>query len=180
MPPIDPSPLDALLRSLEPRLRALLRRHAGGRAGSLDLDELLQETRIRLWKVLDGEKSDAPPASAYLQQVVVSVVIDALRRRAARPEDANDGALAVATATTAGPEAHVAGSQRASALIAAIAQIGERRRLPTRLLLQGFSTAEIAELMSTSEATVRNLAYRGVEELRARLAGSRAEDFRDD
>lgn len=176
--PALPSSIERALAAAEPRLRALFQRNAAREPG-LDVDELVQEARIRLWKALDGEKNIESPAS-YLQKIVTSVLIDALRRRAARPEDANDGALAVATASTAGPEAVVAGAQRASALLAAIEQIGERRRLPTRLLLQGFSTAEIAELMSTSEATVRNLAYRGVDELRARLSGSRAEDFLDD
>lgn len=50
------SRIETLLRTHEPRLRALFARHLGGRPG-IDLDDLVQEARIRLWKALEREKN---------------------------------------------------------------------------------------------------------------------------
>lgn len=178
MPPGD-SRIEALLRTHEPRLRALFARHLGGRPG-IDLDDLVQEARIRLWKALEREKSVDALAS-YIQRVVTSVVVDALRRRAARPEDTVEERLMQATAHESGaPDDVLAQVQRAAALREAMACIPERRRRPATLLLQGFSTPEIARLLGTSEATVRNLAYRGVDDLKALLGGATAAEVADD
>ncbi|MFN7552348.1 MAG: RNA polymerase sigma factor, partial [Pseudomonadota bacterium] len=89
------SRIETLLRTHEPRLRALFARHLGGRPG-IDLDDLVQEARIRLWKALEREKNLDALAS-YIQRVVTSVVVDALRRRAARPEDTVEEPLMAAT-----------------------------------------------------------------------------------
>ncbi|MCE3002021.1 MAG: RNA polymerase sigma factor [Xanthomonadaceae bacterium] len=178
MPPGD-SRIEALLRTHEPRLRALFARHLGGRPG-IDLDDLVQEARIRLWKALEREKNVDALAS-YIQRVVTSVVVDALRRKAARPEDTVEEPLMAAAAQESGaPEDTLAHAQRAAALREALARIPERRRRPAALLLQGFSTPEIARLLDTTEATVRNLAYRGVDDLKALLGGGAPAEMVDD
>jgi RNA polymerase sigma factor (sigma-70 family) len=177
--PSGPSRVEAILRAHEPRLRALFARQLGGRPG-VDLDDLVQEARIRLWKALDGEKNIDAVAS-YIQRVVTSVVVDALRRRAARPEDTVEEPLQSALAADeAAPDDALARTQRAAALREALARIPQRRRHPTALLLQGFSTAEIGQLLGTTEATVRNLAYRGVDDLKALLAGAPPTERSDD
>lgn len=177
--PIDPARFEQVLRAHEGRLRAVLARGVAGRAG-IDLDDLVQEARIRLWKALEGERTVDAVAS-YVQRIATSVLIDALRRRSARPEDAvEDPADHLPDGTVEAPEANMERNQRAQALAAAIDALPERRRLPTRLLLQGFTTQEIARLTSTTEATVRNLAYRGVEALKARLDGRPVPETADD
>lgn len=178
MPPGD-ARIEALLRAHEPRLRALFARHLGGRPG-IDLDDLVQEARIRLWKALEREKNVDALAS-YIQRVVTSVVVDALRRRAARPEDTVEEPLMAAVAQASDtPDDALATAQRAAALRDALSRIPERRRQPAALLLQGFSTPEIARLLDSTEATVRNLAYRGVEDLKALLGGAALPEAADD
>jgi RNA polymerase sigma-70 factor (ECF subfamily) len=160
-------------------LRALFARHVGGRPG-IEIDELVQEARIRLWKALSGERNVDALAS-YIQRVVTSVVVDALRRRAARPEDTvEEPLLLAATPDGDGPDAALAQRQRGAALRDALARIPERRRRPAALLLQGFSTTEIARLLGETEATVRNLAYRGIDDLKAELRGVFATEAPDD
>jgi RNA polymerase sigma-70 factor (ECF subfamily) len=177
--PSGDSRIEALLRAHEPRLRALFARHLGGRPG-IDLDDLVQEARIRLWKALEREKNVDALAS-YIQRIVTSVVVDALRRRAARPEDTVEEPLMAAVAQhAAAPEDALARDQRAAALRDALARIPERRRRPAALLLRGFSTPEIARLLGTTEATVRNLAYRGVDDLKALLGGATVPEITDD
>jgi RNA polymerase sigma-70 factor (ECF subfamily) len=176
---IDPARFEQVLRAHEGRLRAILARGAGGRPG-LDVDDLVQEARIRLWKALEGERTVDAVAS-YVQRIATSVLIDALRRRSARPEDATeDPAEHLPDATVEPPEADMERKQKARALAAAIDALPERRRLPTRLLLQGFTTLEIARLTASTEATVRNLAYRGVEALKAKLSGTPLPETDDD
>jgi RNA polymerase sigma factor (sigma-70 family) len=178
MAPNDPR-IEALLRTHEPRLRALFARQLGGRPG-IDLDDLVQEARIRLWKALEREKNVEALAS-YIQRVVTSVVVDALRRRAARPEDTLEEPLMAATAQESdAPDDALAQAQRAAALREALTRIPPRRQRPAALLLQGFSTLEIARLLDTTEATVRNLAYRGVDDLKALLAGATLPEAADD
>ena len=107
--------------------------------------------------------------------------IAALRRRAARPADSAAPELEHSPAPTAeAPEQAAAQAERAQRLRQALAAIPERRRQPTLLLLQGFSTLEISRLMQITEATARNLAYRGVEDLKIRLAAPSDEAHRDD
>lgn len=178
MPPRDDR-LEAILIAHEPRLRALFVRHLGGRPG-IDVDDLVQEARIRLWKALERER-DVTAIATYIQRVVTSVVVDALRRRSARPEDTVEEPLQhAASSDTAAPEHAFAQAQRAAALHAALARISPRRRRPAALLLQGYSTQEIARLLGETEATVRNLAYRGVDDLKALLAGRALAETTDD
>ena len=69
---------------------------------------------------------------------------------------------------------------RAQALRDALARIPVRRRRPTTLLLQGFSAAEIARLLDTTEAPARSIAYRDVDDLKALLAGAVLPENPDD
>lgn len=163
--------LDTILRAHEPRLRALFLRHLGARP-DIDVDDLVQEARIRLWKALEREQ-ELTAITTYIQRVVTSVVVDALRRRSARPEVTVEEPLEhVAVADAAAPERACAQAQRAEALHAALARLSPRRRRAAALLLQGYSTQEIASLLGETEATVRNLAYRGIDDMKALLAGN--------
>ena len=74
--------LKQLLARHGSRLRALVLRHCSSNQG-LDPDDIEQEVHIRLWRAVERETNPALPAS-YIQRVVVTTVIDALRRN--RPE----------------------------------------------------------------------------------------------
>ncbi|MEZ5455578.1 MAG: sigma-70 family RNA polymerase sigma factor [Lysobacteraceae bacterium] len=165
---MDPAPIDALLRQQESRLRALLRKHVR----SLDddeLDDLMQEVRVRLWKSLEREKT-IEHLPSYVQKVVLSVVIDAQRRRVVRQEESLSEPLAAVLVDERGSaETDAQGSERIAQLRAALARLPERRRQPAQLLLMGHAVPEIARIMQMTDGTARNLAYRGVDELRALL-----------
>ncbi len=172
--PLTREQFNQVMAAHEPRLRVSVLAQVGAGQG-LDVDELVQEVRIRLWRVLSSEKIVEHLAS-YLRKTVVSVVIDALRRHTARREDSLDQQVEPPE-TTLEPELQADRDQRVKRVHAAIAALPERRRLPAQLLLHGFNPQEIAQMTGLTTATARNLAYRGVEEIRASLRAGGQEDW---
>jgi len=161
--------LDRLLAEFGPRLHAIIASRCPRNAG-LDPDEVEQEVRIRLWRTLQSQALIVHPAS-YLYRIAMSVIVDQLRKRRARPDldgaSLEEQAGAVLSAYAVAPSCDDEGL--ANAVRAAIAALHERRRRPVQLHLQGFGFAEVARLLGLSDATARNLIYRGMDDLRELL-----------
>jgi RNA polymerase sigma factor (sigma-70 family) len=163
--------LEAALTRFAGAIRAVARRY---RLSDADLDDLLQEVRLRLWRAHQGpaasEQIDAAPAS-YVHRTAVTAVLDLFRRRRARREgemapleEADRGAAPVD-----GPEGDVAGRELAEHVERAIETIPASRRPVVRMYLAGYAKEEIARLMEWSDAKTRNLLYRGLADLREQL-----------
>jgi RNA polymerase sigma-70 factor (ECF subfamily) len=162
---------------------ALLRAHVAGDARAFG--ELVQRHRDRLWAVAVrtlGDREEAADAvqdaliSAYraadrfrgdsavttwLHRIVVNACLDRARRRQARP---TVPLPEVETAIRAGTE-----PDRDTDLVvrAALAQLPPDQRAALVLLdIEGYSVAEIAEILGIAEGTVKSRCARG----RARLA----------
>lgn len=153
----------------EPMIRRLLAPHLRAEP-ALDADDLLQEVRIRVWRMLGDEKKSSYAAFS-LARIVASCVIDQHRRRQVRAEV--DGQLPEelpeAGSPQPGPMRLASQKQAVEQVQAALARLPARRRRPAALLLQGFSVEEIATIEQLSPAQARNLAYRGINELQLRL-----------
>ena len=67
------------------------------------------------------------------------------------------------------PEALAEQSELIAKIEQALARLPENRRLAVGLYLKGMSTEEISDLMEWSEPKARNLAYRGLKDLRNEL-----------
>lgn len=173
--------IERLLADYGAKVRALVAGHGLARHG-IDPDDVEQEVRIRLWRAVERDRSAAFHAS-YIQQVVASTVIDALRRAKVRaaealPDDAEEGENFLPDETV-GPEQRASAGQHLEALQACLAQIPERRRLPIAMHLQGFAQKEIADLVGTSEEAARKLISRGLAELKELLRERGCGDFDD-
>lgn len=174
--------LAAVLAKHGTRLRILVVQHCPAEQG-LDADDIEQEVRIRLWKALEREKNPALPAS-YIQRVVVTTVIDALRRSKpdqtiALPEEGQEAGIE-ALLDRVGPVRSATDGQRMDMVRVAIEALPTRRRQPVRLALQGFTPEEIGELLDMTSTMAKNLMYRGLYELRDRLRAAGLEDIDDD
>ena len=137
----------------------------------VDPADIEQEVRIRLWKAIERDRSGAFHAS-YVQKVVATTVIDALRRaevRAAEPLPEDDDEAGQLPEEGVGPEQSASDGERLSGLQRCLGEIPERRRLPITLHLQGFSLQEIADVVGTSAEAARKLVSRGLEELKSKL-----------
>jgi RNA polymerase sigma factor (sigma-70 family) len=169
--------------SLSPALERVLEKFAGVvrrvcwryRFTGAEVDELLQEVRIRLWHAHGGrerphEHIEAIPAS-YLHRTALSAAVDLLRRRRARRadqmislDDEPDG-----MAAAHGPELDLAESELANQVERALQSIQASRRPVVRMHLMGHSREEIARVLGWSESKTRNLLYRGLADVRERL-----------
>lgn len=137
-----------------------------------DRDDLEQEVRIRIWRAVASERVGVVPAS-YLYRVASSAALDLIRRRRSSREDSmiDVGNHFPALADDApGPEREAELGDLAQQIRRAIETIPASRRAVVHMYLGGYSSGEIGDLMGWTEAKARNLVYRGLADLRARLA----------
>jgi RNA polymerase sigma-70 factor (ECF subfamily) len=165
---------DRRLEEFLDRYGPLLRRAvatACPRVLSRQIDDIEQEARIRLWRALKAETTILDPAS-YLYRVAITATIDAVRRARARPEDPTEDAQLDGPVgrETADPERDARAREVTRAVDRAAQRLSHDRRRAVLLHLQGFSVAEIARLIGGTTARARNLAYRGLADLRRALA----------
>lgn len=172
--------LAGILAEFGSRLGVLLKTYRLDRHG-IDAADIEQEVRIRLWKAIERDRSGAFHAS-YVQRVVATTVIDALRRaevRAAEPLPEDDDEPGQLPETGASPEQSASDGERMNGLRRCLGEIPERRRLPITLHLQGFSLQEIADVVGISAEAARKLVSRGLDELKTRLRELGYGDFDD-
>jgi RNA polymerase sigma factor (sigma-70 family) len=167
-----PVEIGSALERLMARFSALATRAAQARGlNKDDIDEILQDVRIRLWKAHPQSENLERLGASYFVKVVSSAVVDRLRR-----QRRSETSLEAANATTVVPDAlqvrppdtteHDALAVRLSA---ALALLPRNRRLVVQLHLDGYERGEISGMTGWTEAKVRNLLYRGLDDLRAHL-----------
>jgi len=149
-------------------------RHAGSAHGLRgdDLDEVMQDVRIRIWKAATGVMKLETLTSAYVYRAAVSAALDLMRRRRARREQSIGEEIeehALPAHPGASADARLASEETLDAIDRALDGIPTNRRAVVRMHLQGYDRVEIAALLGWSEAKTRNLLYRGLEDLRRRL-----------
>lgn len=155
----------ALLDEFGGRLRQLVVMRC---RGTIDPDDVEQEVRIRLWQALERDRN-APFSASYIQKAVVSAVVDAHRRAAVRATEPMPEGDADALVEPGRPDRSASADEELRLLAIAIGELPQRRQLPLRLHLQGFSLVEIARLTASTDEAVRKLVSRGLEELKTRL-----------
>lgn len=164
--------LSTALEALVVRFAAMVR-SVGARHGLSDgdLDEIVQELRIRLWRAgHSGEQIERLGAS-YVYRAASSAALDLIRRRRARGGAHTESVDEHAEVLEAEGDAtdSLAREELERHVVAALDALPLSRRTVVRLYLSGYEREEIAELLGWSEAKTRNLMYRGLADLRARL-----------
>jgi len=159
--------LERHVRRFADLLRYARRRHG---LDPHDLDELVQEVRLRLWRALATGEKIAAVSSSYMYRTAMSAAVDLIRKRRhwsyEVPPPGWEGGIAFAD-PTAGRIA--ADGEVRDALRRALARLARPRAVAVRMYLAGYPREEIAELLGWSEGKTRNLIYRGLADLRARL-----------
>lgn len=148
-------------------------RSVGARRGLVDadLDEVMQEVRIRLWQTAEGGKDITALGSSYLYRVASSAALDLIRRRRAKGGDRTDDIEAQDTlaALSPSPVDATEGLEVARRINDVVSELAQDRRVAVRMYLNGHDHNEIARVLGWSEARARNLLYRGLDQVRKRL-----------
>lgn len=142
----------------------------------VEADELVQEVRIRLWRILADGRHEQIPA-AYFKKIVRSAAVDLERQRRSHAMPSLDDALGNAperdgssiASCARSPLGEVEDKELAASIARAVDALREPRDVVVRLYLMGYDRFAIAKLLGWTEAKTRNLLYRGLEELRAQL-----------
>ncbi len=164
-------PVSPLLTGLLARCAAKIRMAAARHGLSpAELDEVLQETRVRLWKTHGaGEKIDSLPAS-YVYQTAASAAIDLIRRRRRSERNQSVDELAERLEARDDPARGMEQRELGERIWRAVAALATDRRVAVRMYLNGYNHSEIADRLDWTEARARNLLYRGLADLRAALS----------
>jgi RNA polymerase sigma-70 factor (ECF subfamily) len=161
--------LETMVSRFATMVRSIGTRH---RLSDADLDEVIQEVRLRLWKSCTTSEQIRGLGTSYVYRTATSAALDMLRRRRAHGGDRSESVESMAGSledASAGPAEALEAGELEGQVMAAIDTIPESRRAVVRMYLNGYDREEIAGLMGWSEAKTRNLLYRGLADLRARL-----------
>jgi len=160
--------LEILLAKFSGFVQAHIQKFDVQRLG-IDPDDVAQEVRIKIWKLLEGEKNIVNHAS-YIRKIVDSSVIDQIRRL--RREEAIFHQERKKQVTEREdmyrPETLRIETLREVVGKAADALINNRRNV-VKLYLLNMSLDEIARFYGWSRHKTRNLLYRGLSDLKKSL-----------
>ena len=134
----------------------------------LDPDDISQEIRIKIWRLLHSEKTIKSPSS-YIKKIVNSSVIDLLRkwRRDERMMSVEKNKVSESKRDYPIPislEEHLRDS-----VAEAVDSLIESRRKVVRLYLMEMTIEEISAYFNWSPDKTRNLLYRGLADLKKLL-----------
>ena len=157
------------LQDLVGRFDAFVRRTAARhRLTGTDIDDVVQDLRLRIWKSCGTAEMIRRANASYIYRAAVSASLDIIRRRraakssAARLDDVPPSALADRRVA----DDRLAATELTRAVHDALGLLAESRRGVVRMYLSGYDRFEIADLLGWTEGKTRNLLYRGLQELR--------------
>jgi RNA polymerase sigma-70 factor, ECF subfamily len=158
----DPDAFAEIVRRHRDRLWAVALRTLGDREDAADA---VQDALVSAYRAADRFRGDAA-VTTWLHRIVVNACLDRARRRRAHPTvplpETDTLRLAGSSPIAPGPDPDVS-----VAIEQALAQLPVEQRAAIVLLdVEGYSVAEIAQLLGVAEGTVKSRCARG----RARLA----------
>ena len=141
--------------------------HSVGRRRGLDpadLDEVIQDVRIRLWKALGSSERIGQVNTSYVYQVAMSAVCDLVRARRSQSAHTTEGADRIPDRDDG-----FEGRELAREIGRALDRLNPAQRPVVRMYLAGYPQREIETLLGWTEAKTRNVLYRGLARLRQAL-----------
>ncbi|MGE0442013.1 MAG: RNA polymerase sigma factor [Gemmatimonadales bacterium] len=160
--------LEAAVDRFERLITAIGRRHG---LAAADVDEVVQDVRIRLWRNRGEQEALEAMGSSYVHRTAVSAALDLLRRRrAARTGVETTVMLQPHLALVRDDPANEAEQRELAARVySCVERLMPSRRPVVRMHLAGYDRREIARVLRCTEGKVRNLLSRGLADLRALL-----------
>ena len=166
-PELSPA-LEDVIRKYGDLIRRTAHRH---QLSASDMEDVVQETRIRLWKALITPERIREAPATYVYRTAVSSALDFLRRRRAKrevelPVVPHESVAFIARERS---DHTTVTTDIEEAVVRAVNLLVESRRAVVRMYLAGYDRDEIATLLKWSDAKTRNLLYRGLADVRETL-----------
>lgn len=160
--------LEAVLERFSRFIQAHIQKYNPQKNG-IDPDDIFQEIKIKIWKILRNEKK-IKNYSSYIKKIVNSSVIDQLRK--SRREEGilfHEKLKEISDCKSfyIMDRAHNRGLKEI--IGQSIDSLIESRRKVVRLYLLNMTIEEIATLLNWSKDKTRNLLYRGLADLKKKL-----------
>lgn len=132
----------------------------------IDPDDIIQEVKIKIWKILENEKKIKNYAS-YIRKIVDSSVIDKLRKLKREEEVLNYERRKIVSELKGHYRTEILLDKSLKKLIAkSVDSLLESRKKVVKLFLLNMTIEEIASLFQWSKDKTRNLLYRGLNDLK--------------
>lgn len=135
----------------------------------LDIDDLVQEIKIKIWNILKSEKK-ITNLSSYIRKIIDSTVIDHIRKI---KRENNLFSIESENKASELKNKHIDNPIQENELKKlighAVESLIETRKRAVKLFLLDMSIDEIAEYYNWSRDKTRNLLYRGLADLKSRV-----------
>lgn len=160
--------IDRCIGGEEAAARELFRRHQRRVHGTLyrilgsnrDMDDLIQETFIQVFRSLPGFRGDAR-LSTWIDRITVRVAYRHIGRRSRTPIPIDDGFLAEVPANRANATDQLNAREGVRQLYAVLATLSPKLRIAFALsAIDGRPMAEVAALLETTETTAKVRVWR--------------------
>jgi RNA polymerase sigma-70 factor (ECF subfamily) len=178
----DPHAVAACIDEYAPMVRALATRYLG--ASGADADDAVQDVFVELWRCADRFKpAQGSSEAAFVATIAHRRLIDAQRRRAARPTTVGDALVFDAHAATPPPTGRPSESQHAAAhaeddLRLAHHTLGQLpdpvREAMYLSFFHGLTHSAIAQRTGVPIGTVKTRLRKGLVEVRRAILGEAA------
>jgi len=149
------------------------------RTDDVDIEDIEQEIKLKLWKLLKkGKRVDNLPS--YIRKMAYSATVDELRkmRKQVPTRELQSGAdrdslreLLSAKWPSQSPPDELEWKEMRAAVRGQIEGLGEDRKCILLLYLAGMSVEEMSEFCRWDKVKVRHLLYRGISDLKEKIKG---------
>jgi RNA polymerase sigma-70 factor (ECF subfamily) len=168
-----PDPVSTALEAILTRFAGVVRTvGARYRLPHSELDEVVQDVRVRLWRALGSGERIESISPSYLYRAATTAAIDVIRRRRGPREEPMETLTLMSSPSAVDhrrPDRDAECAELGAQIETALQRVGESRRPVVRMYLSGIGSTEIAQVMGWSEPKARNLLYRGLADLREHL-----------
>ena len=154
--------IEEIIERFSQFIKASIQRFNPEKSG-IDANDIAQEVKIKLWKVLQSEKK-IKYYSSYIERVIYSTTIDTMRKLKREKEIL---ANYQSSEEEKNPASAINQQQELNQLVGqAVDSLIEPRRKVIRLYLLGMDMEETADFFGWTRDKVRNLFYRGLNDLK--------------
>lgn len=162
---IGPQEIESIITRFSLFIKAHIQKYNLQKNG-IDPDDIIQEVRIKIWKILEDEKKIKNYAS-YIKKIVDSSVIDKLRKLKREEEVLSHERRRIISELKRHYRTEIFLDEDIKKLITqSINSLLESRRKVVKLFLLNMTIDEIAALFHWSKDKTRNLLYRGLNDLK--------------